>query len=203
LRSHHLVDGAWAETFVDVLFKPAKILRLRKIYNGLIVRFPTEAEARQIEREVGGVDQRYGYRPVVLESEGLIDYVVALACGWTEWRGSNTDPSPYAGLVEPDEPAWMRRTLFGVDGGFGAGATVPQLADALASPEGGPRPRAGYGHVWVLLYQITEARDAGVKPIPVGVFLTRDEAEQEIERRRRTPRSFEDDWWIESAPIAI
>lgn len=55
---------------------------------------------------------------------------------------------------------------------------------------------------WVLLYQLRPAMPVDLKAIPLGVFLTREEAEQELQRRRAEHR-IDRDGWIESAPIGV
>lgn len=193
-----------ADTRLDLLFKPTVFLKIREIYDGLVVRIPTEVEAERIEREVGGINHRVGDRALLLESAGGIsDYMVAMAFGWAEADHGGLEISPFASPIDHDGPPWTRRDLFGVDGGIHGSATPEQLASALASPEARASSRTDYRYVWVLMCKFNAPAFSDMKARPIGVFLTRDEAEQEQQRQVDTHPVKDTDWWIESAPIAI
>lgn len=200
-----VVDGRQpADTRLDLLFKPTAFLKIRQIYDGLVVRVPTEIEGERIEREIGGINHRIGDRALVLESAGGIsDYVVAMAFGWAEDDGDGLEISPFASPIDHDGPPWTRRDLFGVDGGIHGSATPEQLASALASPDAGAGSRSDYRYVWALMNKFNAPAFSDIKARPIGIFLTREEAEEERQRQIDTHPVKDADWWVESTPIAI
>jgi hypothetical protein len=199
------VDGVPpAKTRIDLQFKPTSFLKIRNVYDGLIVRTPTEAEAERIRREVGKIRPELSDHPVVLESaDGVIDYIVTLAFGWAEDHGLGLEPSTFAGPLEHEGPPWTRRSLFGVDGGMQATATPEQLAAALTTSRTTAATRDSFRPVWVLMRQHTSTAAKGIKAQPVGIFLSREEAEHEQQRQIALHPTDQTDWWIESSPIAV
>ncbi|MFB7664853.1 hypothetical protein ACFC1R_13020 [Kitasatospora sp. NPDC056138] len=192
----------------DLLFDETYFLRVHNSYDGLVVRTPTVAEAELIRQEMppskdfdseGG--REYLLEPVVLESAGKTDYLVAETFLWCQTDGTIFDTSPLAGPYEPDGPPWRRRPLVEFDGGVGATATIADVREVLEDPE--PRERRQrYRHVFVVMYRDGRFAERGM---PRGVFLTQAEAEVEAARQRTAAAGWGGgtEWWVEDTSIAV
>jgi hypothetical protein len=187
-------------TRIDLMFKPVTFMKLHQIYHGLVVRCPAEGEAEEI-REAAGFGAEDPHQLLVLESDGIFDYLAVGAFGWHEDECDGHEPSAFAGPQDPGGPPWGRRDLFGIDGGLGVNAAIDDVRAAMASadePLGEPREK--YRHVYVLMFNLRGVGPSPSQAHPVGVFLTRHEAESE---RRRRLADNDNDWWIEATPIAV
>lgn len=195
--------GREHDTLVDVLFKPVTVMKVRERYTGLLIRCATLDEAEEIRSATSSVSFRRDDRFFVLESEGDIDYVVAMAVGWNEDHGESGDePSYFAGLDESDYSLWTpgRRVLFGVDGGLGGNvAPVQELFDALCSETSPRLDRNRYRYVYLVAARFPNPEDEGTHIKNLGAFLTQAEAEDaQAWLAARYP-----DCWIEMVPIAL
>lgn len=195
-------------TLTDLMFDQTYFLRVHNRYDGLVVRMPTEAEAEVIRRGMPPIEDydsencwEYEQTPVILESDGRTDYLVAESFLWCQTSGTMFDVSPLAGPYEPDGPPWTRRPVFGFDGGAGATATMADVRDVVEDPEPQGR-RKRYRHVFVVMYRDRQFTEQGM---PRGVFLTRAEAEAEVARRRDQSAGWGGgtEWWVEDSPIAV
>ncbi|KUJ56902.1 hypothetical protein ADL25_04865 [Streptomyces sp. NRRL F-5122] len=72
------------ETTIDLLFKPAAVVKIRDDYRGLAIRCATAAESAQVKTDHASMSFSRDDRVFVLESQGESDYVVAMAVGWRE-----------------------------------------------------------------------------------------------------------------------
>jgi hypothetical protein len=95
------VDGH-RQSRVDLLFKPVDAMKTRMDYDSLVLRCATIEEHERILRETG---RAAGYNRVfIIESGGLLDYVVAMAVGWQEDDQEDRDPSGLAFFVGATDP---------------------------------------------------------------------------------------------------
>jgi hypothetical protein len=206
-------EGTPPETHIDLLFLHTTFLRIHHRYNGLVIRMPTTAQSELIQQSMPPVEDFYGDRghpeymqPVVLESDGKFDFVIAEAFQWCEADGSLFEPSRFAEPYEPDGPPWMRQPLVGVDAGLGTTATATDVREALEDPQPHDH-RDRYRYVYVLMFKTGGAIFANEKGTPRAVFLTRQEAESEAARQRAKTafldESYNHTWWVEAAPVAL
>ena len=203
------------ETHTDLLFVHTTFLRVHDSYTGLVIRMPTTAEADLIRQGMPPIEDFYDDRghpeymqPVILESDGKLDYVVAEAFKWCEANGTIFEPSRFAEPYEPDGPPWMRQPLVGLGCGLGTTATVTDLRQALEHPQPHDQ-RHRYRYVYVLMFKPSGGNFVNDKGTARAVFLTREEAESEAARNRKKTSlapagwTFNDEWWVEAAPMAV
>ncbi|MEU3011606.1 hypothetical protein [Nocardia asteroides] len=111
LRSQLRLDDGHLDT-IDILFKPVKAMKLQSRYEGLVIRCASAREAAAAKAEM-----RQPWpedRVLVMESDGIVDYVVSLAVGWCE------------GVLPPGQRGWFvddpsrppPRFVDGVDSGL-------------------------------------------------------------------------------------
>ncbi|MFL6110485.1 MAG: hypothetical protein ACJ786_03930 [Catenulispora sp.] len=215
VRSWENADGTPADTRIDLAFQTTDFLKLRRNYDGMTIRVPLDSEIEAIDREVGGIDDQLRGQPLLVESRGITDFVATMAFAWVEDNGDHFGPGAFAGPVDHDGPPWQLRPLSGLDGGIFATASFEQLSSALTDAGTGPSDGQQYRYVWVLMRRprvplrrsrVPLFRSRGVdfgdvKSQPVGVFLTLEQAEDELSRR--TAASKHDEWWIDAAPVAV
>ncbi|AJE38890.1 hypothetical protein CP978_01915 [Streptomyces nodosus] len=183
------------ETTIDLLFKPAAVVKIRDDYRGLSIRCATAAESEQVKAEYASVSFGRGDRVFVLQSQDEADYVVAMAVGWKEGILSRTRQS-FFNDFHPDRPIWPSQPLSGVDAGLNI-ASAQELIDAL-SAEGNATIRRER-HRWVYVVMTRVIRTDGPDVTGAGVFLTRADAEdaQSVIAAKSV------DCWIEELPIAL
>jgi len=205
LRSWENADGTFAATRVDLAFQSTYFVKLRRDYRGLTIRVPRSEELDAIDREIGGIDGRRRGWPLVVHSEGVTDFVATMVFAWAEDNGDFWGPGMFAGIADLDGPPWEHPPLPGIDGGIYATASSESLISALTTTEADTGASAGdrqqYRHIWVLMRRSRGIGFEGAKSHSVGAFLTFEEAEGEM--RRRTAVSRHDEWWIDTAPIAV
>jgi hypothetical protein len=196
-------QGRAVETRVDVLFEAVTAMKIRADYEDLVIRVATPAEATAIRAGLPGAYFAYS-RALLLESGGETDYVIASSVWWHEDTLGWEEPSVFAGHV-PDAPQWTRTALFGVDGGLGGNVAIPrQLIQALLDETPVP-DRGRYRNVYIVMVRFGIDAD-GRETSPVGVFVTKDEAEEALTQARdRDPGAGgrKDRYWIEAVPIAV
>jgi hypothetical protein len=197
VRSWENGDGTRAATRIDLAFQTTHFLKLRRDYDGITIRVPAESDLESLGREVGAPSDRLHDRPLLVQSRGITDFVAASGFAWVEDCGDPFGPGAFAGPADFDSPPWARALLMGVDGGVFATASPDQLNAALADPEAGPRQQ--YRYVWILMRRFHGHDDP--RGHSVGAFLTFEEAEDEL--RRQIADSPNDEWWIDTAPIAV
>lgn len=181
-----------------MLFKPTTVMKIRAVYDDLVICVATQQEASAILANSPSADFYRDSRVLLLESVGETDYLSAGAVGWYEDRLDFTAPSGFAGH-DPDTPAWGLNPLFGVDAGLaGNVATAKQLINALTSDATAPADRDRYRYVFVVQ---TSLEAGGGSPVVgcAGVFLTLPEAE--TARDRLAVKA--DKCWIDEVPIGI
>ncbi|MEV5987612.1 hypothetical protein AB0L85_21775 [Streptomyces sp. NPDC052051] len=183
------------ETTIDLLFKPAIVVKIRDSYRGLAIRCATEAERARVKAEYTSVSFDSEDQVFVLESQGESDYVVALAVGWTEGILDLTRPSFFTDF-RPDSATWPHRPLDGPAHGLDA-ASPQELIAALTDEETTPKRRTRHGHIYIVMMRATHPTGPEVKG--VGAFLTRTEAEEA--QAVITAKSVE--CWVEELPIAV
>jgi hypothetical protein len=194
--------GGTFGTRVDVLFEGVTAMKIRRSYADLVIRVATPAETTAIRADWPSEDFDDSGRVLLLESGGETGYVIAAIVGWHEDTLELGEPSYFVGYDrhDPDTPQWARTPLFGLDGGLGGNLATPeQLTRALLDETPVPdRDR------WRTVYIVTARYDTGANPPhtgPVGVFLTKDEAEQAATRLTTLGRASR--YWITAAPIAV
>ncbi|KJS61649.1 hypothetical protein [Streptomyces rubellomurinus] len=113
LRSHADLDrsGGPTNTTIDLLFKPAGLLKIRDVYDGLVIRCATAQEAEGIRTTHPSFRFSRDDRVFMLESKGEIDYVVAMAVGWREGVLSPTQQS-FFNDIDAGRPRWPSQPLF-------------------------------------------------------------------------------------------
>ncbi|WP_031077484.1 hypothetical protein [Streptomyces sp. NRRL WC-3742] len=200
LRTLDEYDGPGeARTTIEMLFKPVAVMKLRDNHRGLAVRCATEAESAEIR--AGHPSVRFGKdeRVFVLESQGELDYIVAMAFGWTEGVLDHLQPSFYH-TFQPYKPIrWPVQPLDGVESGLEI-ASAEELVEALTAGQAGDVTRVRrerHRHVFVIMTRVV--RDESREVSGVSVFLTRADAEEAL--TAITARSVE--CWIEELPIAV
>jgi hypothetical protein len=159
-------------TRLDLLFKVVDERRLRSSYDGLVVRFPTEAEAAEL-----------GPGTFVLESGELRDHVSAEGFGWQEGEWSSFGPDALAAMVLPSsfEPYGFERPLEYTP----SGPQVPlgQLVDALVLGESPSTVTQEFRYVHTVVVRVTRTMPDGSENrtvMPVAAYLTRREAESAL-----------------------
>ncbi|MFF4648100.1 hypothetical protein [Streptomyces sp. NPDC001389] len=197
LRSHADLDrpGDPANTTIDVLFKPAEVLKIRDFYDGLVIRCATAQEAEGIQTAYPSIRFYHGDRVFMLESKGEIDYVVAMAVGCREGILTPTRQS-FFNDVDASRPRWPSQPLFSAGPRFNL-ASVQELITALSTTDDAPVRRERYRHVYVVMTRVEPANGPGISG--AGVFLTETDAEDA--RTMIAPKVA--DCWIETLPIAI
>ncbi|MFH8382059.1 hypothetical protein ACH4E7_14080 [Kitasatospora sp. NPDC018058] len=197
MRSHADPDspGDPADTTIDVLFKPAGVLKIRDDYDGVVIRCATVQEAESIRTAYPGIRFCRDDRVFMLESNGEIDYLVAMAVGWHEGVLSPTRLS-FFNDVDAGRPRWPSQPLFGAGPRFNL-ASVQELTTALGATDDGPVRRERYRDVHVVMTRVDRAGGPGISA--AGVFLT--EADAEDARPMIAPSVAE--CWIEIVPIAV
>ncbi|KAB8189536.1 hypothetical protein FH608_038725 [Nonomuraea phyllanthi] len=189
-------SGGRPETTIEVLFKPAAIMKIRDCYHGLLIRNAPADEAERIRALYPSVDFSPSDRVFLLESQGETDYVISMAVGWHEDILSPTRRSFFAN-VSAGDVRWPPTPLSGADAGFTI-APAADLIGALRSSEGHQRVRREeYRDVYVVMTRV-EFRD-GPDISGSGVFLTHEDAEEAI----AVLAPHVADCWIETLPIAI
>ncbi|MCN9240997.1 hypothetical protein NGF19_09350 [Streptomyces sp. RY43-2] len=183
------------ETTIDLLFKPAIVVKIRDAYRGLAIRCATEAESARVKAEYTSVFFGKEDHVFVLESQGESDYVVAMAVGWAEGILDRTRPSFFTDF-HPDSAIWPHRPLDGPDHGLDL-ALPQELTDALTDEENATKRRKRHGYVYVVMMRVIHPTGPEVKG--VGAFLTRAEAEEA--QAVITAKSVE--CWVEELPIAV
>ncbi|MFJ6686951.1 hypothetical protein [Streptomyces werraensis] len=183
------------ETTIDLLFKPAIVVKIRDDYRGLAIRCATAAESEQVKVEYASVSFGRDDRVFVLESQGESNYVVAMAVGWKEGILGRTRQSFFNDFY-PDRPIWPSQPLSGVDAGLNI-ASTQELIDALRSDENTAIRRERHRRVCVVMTRVI--RPDGPDVTGAGVFLTRADAEE----AQSVIAAKSVDCWIEELPIAI
>ncbi|MFD5575031.1 hypothetical protein [Streptomyces cadmiisoli] len=183
------------ETTIDLLFKPAAVVKIRDDYCGLAIRCATAAESEQVKAEYASVSFGRDDRVFVLGSQGESDYVVAMAVGWKEGILGRTQQSFFNDFY-PDTPIWPSQPLSGVDAGLNI-ASTQELIDALRSDENTAIRRERHRRVYVVMTRVI--RTDGPHVTGAGVFLTKADAEdaQSVIAAKSV------DCWIEELPIAL
>ncbi|MEU9339467.1 hypothetical protein AB0D49_41080 [Streptomyces sp. NPDC048290] len=182
-------------TTIDVLFKPAVVVKIRDDYRGLAIRCATAAESEQVKAGYASVSFDREDRVFVLESRGESDYVVAMAVGWTEGVLGRTQQS-FFNDFHPAAPIWPSRPLSGVDAGLGV-ASAQELVDALRSDGNTAIRRERHRRVYVVMTRVI--RKDGPVVSGAGVFVTRADAEE----AQSVIAAKSVDCWIEELPIAL
>ncbi|MFE5808932.1 hypothetical protein [Streptomyces sp. NPDC056491] len=183
-------------TTIDLLFKPAAVVKIRAYYRGLAIRCATAAESAQVEADHASVSFGRDDHVFILESRGESDYVVAMAVDWTEGVLGRTQQSFFHNFHPTRPIVWPSRPLPGVDAGLDI-ASAQELVDALCAEENTTIRRERHRHVHVVMTRII--RPEGPDVTGAGVFLTRADAEE----ARAVIAATSLDCWIEELPIAI
>ncbi|GAA2305193.1 hypothetical protein GCM10010149_63710 [Nonomuraea roseoviolacea subsp. roseoviolacea] len=102
LRTRPTYGGGERQSRIDIVFKPVEAMKLRMVYNGLVVRCAMQGEIDRIHAEHTGIDRKA--RCLMLEAAEEQDYVVTYAVGWMEDMGTERDPSPLAGFAPGTDP---------------------------------------------------------------------------------------------------
>lgn len=184
------------ETTIDLLFKPAAVVKIRTYYRGLAIRCATEAESEQVKTDHASVPFSEDEHVFVLESRGESDYVVAMAVGWTEGVLGRTQQSFFHPFHPANPMIWPSQPLSGVDAGLNI-ASAQELVDALQADENATIRRERHRHVYVVMTRVI--RPDGPDVTGAGVFLTRADAEE----AQAVIAAESVDCWIEELPIAI
>lgn len=184
------------ETTIDLLFKPAVVVKISTGYCGLAIRCATEAESDQVKADHPSMSFGRDDRVFVLESQGESDYVVAMAVGWTEGVLGRTQQSFFNNFYPARPIIWPSQPLSGVDPGLNV-ASAQELIDAIRAEENATIRRERHRHVYVVMTRMI--RPGGPHVTGAGVFLTRADAEDA--QAVITATSL--DCWIEELPIAI
>lgn len=204
------LEAAEPQTQTDLMFDETTFLRVHRTYDGLVVRMPTAAESESIRQGMPPIqdyDSERGcpddLQPVVLESEGKTDFLVASTFLWCRGDGTVFSPSRLAEPYEPDGPPWMRGPMSEFDAGLGTSATVADLRAALREPDMARAQR--YRYVYVVMRRNAFVERQGD---PESVFLTSEEAEAEAARQREAATAWgsseeTDRWWVRGVPVAL
>lgn len=183
-------------TRVDVLFKPVRALRLLTRYDRLTVRCADADETAAVLGEHPGLTLDHDDRVFLVNDGG--GHVIAMAAGFHEDERPNNAPSRFTeGWAEPGGPPWARQRLSGIDRGLEyEHASTEELANALNDD---PVPLAARGRVGTLFVVMLSWPDSG-RDIPVGAFVTRQEAEEFVASEAvRAPA----ERWIEPVRVAV
>lgn len=184
------------ETTIEVLFKPAEVIKIRDTYHSILIRHAHADEAVRIKAAYPSLDFRADDRVFLLESQGETDYIISMAVGWHEDVLAPTRRSFFNNVFAGDT-RWPTTPLSGVDAGFTI-ASAADLVEALRSSEDHRRVRRErYRDVYVVMTRVG-LRD-GPDISGSGVFLTQEDAEEA--KSALAPHVA--DCWIETLPIAI
>ncbi|MEU8773398.1 hypothetical protein [Streptomyces sp. NPDC048606] len=93
------------DTTIDLLFKPAAVVKIRSCYRGLVIRCATETESERVEADHPSVHFGRDEHVFVLESQGESDFVVAMAVGWREGVLGRTQMSFFHDFPPPGRPS--------------------------------------------------------------------------------------------------
>lgn len=185
--------GHLLPTTTELLFNPVGAAQVQAAYRGLVIRCATEEEAARIYGGLSDDDYRSeNARVLLLESEGVVGYVVTVNVGWCEGELSHMESS-FFNTFSPYDPIWPSQPLYGVGGGHIASPQEVAAAFLAGLPEGVRRERHRYVH---LLTAVTE-QDGSRRRDNLGVFLT----EADAEEARRLVEPHVASCWIE--PIAV
>lgn len=94
--------AAAGQSRIDVLFKPVEAMKLRAVYDGLVVRCGTDAERDGVLAPTGLGGK--GLQVLVIEMTAGFDYVVTGAVGLREDNGRDNDPSSPAFFPPGSDP---------------------------------------------------------------------------------------------------
>ncbi|GGN06369.1 hypothetical protein FHR83_002286 [Actinoplanes campanulatus] len=178
-------------TAIQLQFRPVDVLRVQRIYPGLVVRCATAAEAAGVTATLTRpIDD--GAHVLLLESGPARDFVVCQGFGWREGvlprmqAGFYNAPSRY-------DPMWPTGPFAGTvnDLDFSPPAEVAATVIEGFPDQTSRRDRRGWA--WVLT-----ARD-GSSHTTVGVFLSETDAEEAADLLRPTVRSCR----VDQVPIAF
>ncbi|MGN9842039.1 hypothetical protein ACTMTI_28330 [Nonomuraea sp. H19] len=184
------------KTTIEVLFKPAEVMKIRDTYHGLLIRPAPDDEAERIKATHPGVDFSTSDRVFLVESQGETDYIISMAVGWHEDVLAPTRRSFFTNVFAGDT-RWPTTPLHGVDAGFTI-ASAADLVEALRSSEDHRQVRRErYRNVYVVMTRV-ELRD-GPDISGSGVFLTHEDAEE----AKAVLEPHVADCWIETLPVAI
>ncbi|MFC7219228.1 hypothetical protein ACFQLX_13775 [Streptomyces polyrhachis] len=189
------------ETTIDLLFKPAAVVKIREDYRGLAIRCASEAESEQVKADYTTMAFARNDRVFVLESQGESDYVVAMAVGWIEGVLGRTQQGFFNDFY-PEVPIWPTRPLYGVGAGLDI-ASAQELIDALvAADENDVIRRRRYRHVYVVMTRVIRPGRPDVTG--AGVFLARADAEEaQAVIAAKSVAWMPVECWIEELPIAL
>ncbi|NUW39776.1 hypothetical protein [Nonomuraea rhodomycinica] len=198
-RSSGSSDGAGGlprNTTVEVLFKPAEVMRIRDRYHGLLIRVAPADVAERVKATYPTITFGPGDRVFLLESRGETDYIISMAVGWHEDVLAPTRRSFFNDVFAGDT-RWPTTPLPGADAGFGV-ASATDLIEALRGGEDHQRVRRErYRHVYVVMTRVQLGDEPEISGS--GVFLTPEDAEE----AKATLAAHVADCWIETLPIAI
>jgi len=91
-------------TRIDLLFKPVTAMKLRGMYDGLVVRCARDDEAAAVRESLAPLALE-SEQILILETGGIPDFVACSAFGWLEDHGDFHEPSRL-GAVPPGAVAW-------------------------------------------------------------------------------------------------
>ncbi|MEU4399250.1 hypothetical protein [Micromonospora orduensis] len=183
-------------TTTEVLFNPVEGVQIQATYRGLVIRCATDGEAARIYDGIADDDHRSeNARVLMVESEGVIGYVVTGNVGWCEGELSHLQPS-FFNTFSPYDPIWPTKPLYGVGGTLDV-ASPQEVAEAFLTglPEGVRRERYRSVH---LLTAVIE-QDGRRRRDNLGVFLTETDAEE----ARRLVEPHVASCWIEPLPAVL
>ncbi|GAB3090424.1 hypothetical protein [Micromonospora schwarzwaldensis] len=196
LRSPRSADHP---TRIDVLFKPVSAQKIRRIYDGLVIRCPSSEEQDHIEQQMAGGSLDMDDRLFALETADSLDWVVAMAVGWHE-DDAPGDISRFVWLDQGRKPV-VQRPLDGADGGLSHG--LASLKEVVAAVRAGQRPtdiadpRHAYLHVVMVRISWPGQSDTLA---PVGAFLTRRAADAYLASRHPVEDA---ELYVETVPLSI
>src|SRR4051794_9445189 len=87
-------------TRLDLMFSGVAAVKLRTELDGVVIRTATRDEEAQVRAEAGASDSTKLY---ILESDGFVGYLLALAFDSHEDEGDYSDPSYWDRQAEPPE----------------------------------------------------------------------------------------------------
>ncbi|MEV0900245.1 hypothetical protein [Actinoplanes sp. NPDC049802] len=192
--SFHDQNGAAYETAIQLQFRPVDVLRIQRVYPGLVVRCATAEETAEIAATLTGPMDR-DLHVLFLESGPARDFVVCHGFGWREGvlsrmrAGFYNAPSPY-------DPMWPTGPFAGSHNDLDFSSPAEVAAAVLEGLPDQTSRRDRRGWAWVL--GARENRD-GHPRVTVGVFLSEADAREAAELLRPTVRSC----WVDRVPIAF
>ncbi|MEV6415517.1 hypothetical protein [Kribbella sp. NPDC051718] len=187
------------DTTIDVLFKPITVLKIRHVYDGLVIRCATEEEAGRIREATPGITfSDHDDRVFTLECADGTDYVVGAAIGWQEDILSRTRMSFFA-ANDPYEPRWPTTALGSNDAGLDV-ASAEDLVNVVTTEDSSAVTRERYRYVHVVMYRGVPRYTDG-EATPAGAFLT--QADAEDFKAQIDSKGEVDACWIMRVPIAI